>query len=241
MIAKVGTSTNIISTLEYNENELKGGEIIYSNGIDPNMPVELQAKILEAQHNSRYKIKAHTIVISHGNKDSGQLTMVEEKKYLRAFLKGLKGRGFDLDGSRWVIARHKNTDNIHYHMAIMTTKIDGSRFKDYFLGKNAARVAAEVSEYFGLEKAEWAVKNEETHQSYHPKPRRKKNLVSESNKEIIKKYNRRAAIDAAKKRREDESKKTQTRQKSDRQTKLPTRHFRDIGGEEPNHRRGRSL
>lgn len=224
MIAKVGTSTNIVSTLEYNENALKGGEVMFCNGIDPAMPVNLQARILEAMHNPKYKIKAHTIVISHGDNDSKSLTLEQEKKYLRAFIEGMIERGFDLNGTRWVIARHGNTDNVHYHMAIMTTKMDGSRFKDYYLGKNASRVAAEVSESFNLERAEWAIKNEKEYQKHNP--RKKKN------------YNRKAAIEAARRRKEDETEKNQTWKKSDRQTNLSNRHQRNAGGEEQTQRRG---
>lgn len=239
MIAKAGTSTNIIATLEYNENARKGGEVVFSHGIDPAMPVNLQARILEELHNTRYKVKAHTIVISHGDHDSKRLTKKDEERYLRAFLKGLESRGFDLDGCRWVIARHGNTNNIHYHMAIMTTKIDGSRFKDYYLGKNAARVAAEVSAHFELEKAEWAAKKESKHQTHNPKPKKKAEpLLDDVTKGKVKKYyNRKAAIAAAKERK-NESEKNQTRKKSDRQTKLPTRHFSNRGGEEPHQRTG---
>ena len=241
MIAKVGTSTNIISTLEYNENALKGGEVIFSNGIDPKMPVNLQARLLESYHNPNFKVKAHTIIISHGDNDSKRLTPEQEKKYLRAFVDGMIERGFDLDNSRWVIARHGNTDNVHYHMAVMTTKEDGTRFKDYYLGKNASRVAAEVSKKFELEHATWSAKKESTHREHYPRPPRKKRTlpISGEAKEKTKKfYNRKAAIKAAQIKNQDESKKTQTRQKPDGQTKLPPRHQRDTGREEPNLRKG---
>lgn len=234
MIAKVGTSTDIASTLEYNENALKGGEVVFSNGIDPNMPVSLQARLLESYHNPKYKVKAHTIIISHGDNDSKKLTPKQEKEYLRAFVDGMIERGFDLDNSRWVIARHGNTDNIHYHMAVMTTKEDGTRFKDYYLGKNASRVAAEVSKKFELEHAEWSVTNETTHRKHHPRPPKKKRIlpISGEARDINKKFiNRKAAIEEARRKKQDESQKTQTRQKPDRQTNLSARHQRDTGGE----------
>lgn len=240
MIAKVGTSTDIASTLEYNENELKGGEVVFSNGIDPNMPVSLQARLLESYHNPKYKVKAHTIIISHGDNDSKKLTPKQEKEYLRAFVDGMIERGFDLDNSRWVIARHGNTDNVHYHMAVMTTKEDGTRFKDYYLGKNASRVAAEVSKKFELEHAAWSAKKEAKHREHHPRPPRKKRTlpISGEARDINKKFISRKAAIAAKKEREHESQKTQTRQKPDGQKNLSTRHQRDTGGETTTQRKG---
>ncbi|MBQ8443272.1 MAG: hypothetical protein IJX29_07935, partial [Bacteroides sp.] len=62
MIADVGRSTNISSTLMYNRNDMKGGEVILSSGIDPALPATIQAAALEAMHNPRFRIKAHTIV-----------------------------------------------------------------------------------------------------------------------------------------------------------------------------------
>lgn len=239
MIATVGTSKSIASTLKYNENSLKGGEVVFSHGIDPAMPVELQARMLEAMHNNRFKIKAHTIVISHGDRDSRELTPAQEKKLLLEFLNELEKRGTDLNSAPWVIARHGNTDNIHYHMAIMNTTMDGKRFQDKFLGKNATRAAAAVSMKYGLENAPRAAKAEKAAAAKRPQePKQKPPLAEETVQTIKKVYNRRAAISAAKKKKEDETRKQQTQAKPDRQTKLPTRHFRNPGGEEPHQRTG---
>ena len=86
MVADVGRSTNISATLMYNRNDLKGGEVVFSSGIDPSLPADIQARALEAMHNPRFRIKAHTIVISHGDHDSKILTPAQEKKCLKAFL-----------------------------------------------------------------------------------------------------------------------------------------------------------
>lgn len=239
MIATVGTSKNIASTLKYNENSLKGGEVVFSHGIDPAMPVELQARMLEAMHNQRFKIKAHTIVISHGDRDSRELTPAQEKKLLLEFLNELEKRGTDLNSAPWVIARHGNTDNIHYHMAVMNTTFTGERFNDKFLGKNATRAAAAVSMKYGLEKAQRAAEAETEAAKNRPQEPKQKPPLSEETVQTVKKvFNRRAAIAAAKKRKEDEARQQQTQAKPDRQTKLPPRHQRDTGREEPNKRTG---
>ena len=239
MIATVATSKNIASTLKYNENSLKGGEVVFSHGIDPAMPVELQARMLEAMHNQRFKIKAHTIVISHGDRDSRELTPAQEKKLLLEFLNELEKRGTDLNSAPWVIARHGNTDNIHYHMAIMNTTMDGKRFQDKFLGKNVTRAAAAISMKYGLEQAPRAARAEKAAAEKRPQEPKQKPPLTEEAVQITKKvYNRRAAVAAAKKRKEDETRKQQTQAKPDRQTKLPTRHFRNTGGEEPHQRTG---
>lgn len=238
MIATVGTSKNIASTLKYNENSLKGGEVVFSHGIDPNMPVDMQARLLEAMHNQRYQIKAHTIVISHGDRDSRELTPEQEKKFLLEFLNELEKRGTDLNSAPWVIARHGNTDNIHYHMAVMNTTMDGKRFQDKFLGKNATRAAAAVSMKYGLENAPRAAKAEKAAADRRPKKEHRKPLTDDAVQTIKKVYNRRAAIEAARKRKQDEANKKQTQAKPDRQTNLSPRHQRHTGGEEPTQRTG---
>lgn len=236
MIATVGTSKNIASTLKYNENPLKGGEVVFSHGIDPNMPVDLQARMLESLHNHRYQVKAHTIVISHGNQDSRELTLEQEKKLLLEFLNELEKRGTDLNSAPWVIARHGNTDNIHYHMAIMGTTMDGKRFQDKYIGKNATRAAAAVSMKYGLENAPRAAEAEKAAAVRRPKPKQEKPLAEETVQTVKKVINRRAAIAAAKKRKEDEAIKQQAQAKQNRQADLSARHQRDTGGEKENRR-----
>lgn len=245
MIANVSSSKNIVSTLEYDENKLKGGEVILSSGIDPELPASIQAKALEAMHNPKFKVKAHTIVISHGDKDSKLLTPELEKKYLKAFLKELEAEGIDLDSSPWVIARHGNTDNVHYHMAIMNTCYDRSRFKSDFLGAKATRAAAAVSLYYGLEGAPRAVERLEKTQSKRGKVKQKE-LLTEDAKGIAKHfYNRRAAIAAAKAKKEalkhEEAVKEQTNKEQKQSTLQTNRHQRDRAGDEDSTRKGWKL
>lgn len=237
MIAKAGKSTNIADTLKYNSNKKKGGEIMYSHGIDPNMSCEMQARVLEALHNQRYRVKAHTIVISHGDKDSKTLTPEQEKKYLLEFLNELEKRGTDLNSTAWIVTRHGNTDNIHYHLAIMNTRLDGGRFNDKFLGKNATRAAAAVSMRWGLELASRAATAEAQEAENRPHEKPQEPLTS-TTKEIAKNfYNRRAAIAAAKRRKEYEE-RLQAEEKQRKSEKLQNRNISDIRREEVAPRKG---
>lgn len=240
MIATVSTSRNIKATLLYNENSRKGGEVMFSNAIDPSMPVQLQAQVLEAMHNQKYKVKAHTIVISHGDNDSKHLTPEQEKQYLSAFLEELEKRGTDLSSSAWVIARHGNTDNVHYHMAIMNTTLDGGRFNDKFLGKNACRAAAAVSMRFGLERAEKAEEAESRsvrRRSGSAETKQPEAMTLATKTKAKNLYNRRQRIAAAKKRKEDEATQLKAKEKQNRQARVQNRNQRNSRGEEESPRR----
>ena len=239
MIADVGKSTDISSTLMYNRNDMKGGEVILSSGIDPSLPAEIQAAALEAMHNHKFKIKAHTIVISHGNHDSKHLTPEQELKCLEAFLKELKAEGVNLNAAPWVISRHGNTDNIHYHMAIMNTCYDRSRFNSWYLGARATRAAARASLSIGLEcPPKAAVRARKTKAPEEVKPNESDKLTTET-KEVSKNfYNRRAAIAAARKRKEDEAKKQQTQTKQGESKNLQNRNISYPRGEEEVRRKG---
>lgn len=237
MIADVGRSTNISATLMYNRNDLKGGEVILSSGIDPALPATIQAAALEAMHNPKFRIKAHTIVISHGDHDSKILTPAQERKCLHAFLKELEAEGINLDAAPWVIARHGNTDNTHYHMAIMNTCYDRSRFPSEFLGAKATRAAARASLAIGLEcPPKAAVRARKTKA---PKEVKAKELLPKETKETTKKYfNRRAAIEAARKRKEDEAQKLQAEKKQGQPKSMPNRNIRHSRREEDPPRKG---
>lgn len=237
MVADVGRSTNISATLMYNRNDLKGGEVILSSGIDPALPATVQAAALEAMHNPAFRIKAHTIVISHGNRDSKILTPEQEVKCLKAFLKELEAEGVNVDAAPWVIARHGNTDNTHYHMAIMNTCYDRSRFPSEFLGAKATRAAARASLAIGLEcPPKAAVRARKTKA---PKEVKAKELLPKEAKETTKKYyNRRAAIEAARKRKEDEAKKLEAEKKQGLSKSMPNRNISHSRREEDPPRKG---
>lgn len=239
MIADVGRSTNISATLMYNRNDMKGGEVILSSGIDPALPATVQAAALEAMHNPKFRIKAHTIVISHGNHDSKILTPEQELKCLKAFLKELEAEGINLDAAPWVIARHGNTDNIHYHMAIMNTCYDRSRFPSEFLGAKATRAAARASLAIGLEcPPKAAIRARKTKA---PKEVKAKELLPKETKEITKKFYRKARIEKAKKIKENEAKKLEAEKKQGQPKSLPNRNIRHSRGEDETPRKGRGI
>ena len=152
-------------------------------------------------------------------------------------LKELEAEGINLDAAPWVIARHGNTDNIHYHMAIMNTCYDRSRFPSEYLGAKATRAAARASLSIGLECPPKAAIRARTTKA--PKEVKTQELLPKETKETTKKYyNRRAAIEAARKRKEDEAKKLQAEKKQGKSESLPNRHKRDTRGENNTPRKG---
>lgn len=194
MIAKVGSSRSIADTLDYNCNAEKDGRILLSSGIDPYLPPEILAHALEKIHNPNYRVKMHTIILSHSPEDSKKLTLDDEVKCAKAFLKELENEGVDLDSSPWVLFRHDNTNCTHYHIAIMNTCYDGSRFNDKFLGVKAGRAAARASMAIGLQAAPRAVEKAE----------KDKNKVKRVEPRTKKFFDRKAAIEEAKKRKQKE-------------------------------------
>ncbi|MGL4907813.1 MAG: relaxase/mobilization nuclease domain-containing protein [Bacteroidales bacterium] len=243
MIATVSSSRSISSTLNYNENNMKGGEIIYSSGIDPSMNVDNQIRFLEAMSNPKFKVKAHTIVISHGDNDTKKITIQDEKKILKEFLLELEKRGVNLDAAPWVIARHNNTNNTHYHMAIMNTCYDGSKFNSAFLGKTATRAAAKVSLSLGLEAAPKAANN--IRRRKEKKPTNEKIKMDENTESTLHKVyiNRQDAIEAARLRKEKEEyeKKLQAQEKQRKSTQQESVPKRNRRGTEPDKRKSRGF
>ena len=170
MIANVSTSSDIAFTLAYGQNPEKGGGIILCNYTDERAGADQQARDWEALSNS-YRNKCYTIVVSFGNRDTEkirQMPFVErtayERNLLMAFLNELSERGNNVYDCPFVVAHHGNTDNEHFHIAILNTTVAGKHFRDSFIKKNACRAAAKVSMDFGLEVPEKAARNEHSHQ-----------------------------------------------------------------------------
>lgn len=170
MIANVSTSSDITFTLAYGQNPEKGGGIILCNYTDERAGAEQQARDWEALSNP-YRNKCYTIVVSFGNKDTEKIRQmpfaeraVFERKLLMAFLNELSDRGNNVYDCPFVVAHHGNTDNEHFHIAILNTTVSGKHFRDSFIKKNACRAAAKVSMDFGLEVPEKAARNERNHQ-----------------------------------------------------------------------------
>ena len=98
------------------------------------------------------------------NLDNTAKRVAFERSVIEAFLRELNCRGNNVFDCPFVVAHHGNTDCEHFHITVLTTTIDGRRFNDRFIKKNACRSAAKVSEEFGLEAALRALELERRHQ-----------------------------------------------------------------------------
>lgn len=236
MIAKVNSSKSISATLDYDCNAEKDGRILLSSGIDPSLPAGETAHLLELCHNPKFKVQALTIVLSHSREDSKKLTLDDEVRCLKAFMKDLQEHeGVNLDAAPWVAFRHDNTDCTHTHIAIMATCYDGSRFKDSFLGAKACRAAARVSMAIGLDAAPKAAARVEATKDQVKQVEPTPLVDQETQKKTKKWFNRKAAIAAAKQRHEQERIEQERieRQKQEERAaaqKQEDSHKRDRGG-----------
>lgn len=170
MMATVSTSTDISQTLCYGQNPVKGGSIILCNLTDETATPEQQAKDWEALSNN-YKTKLHHIVISFSDDDTIKIRGMPpaerasfERSIIIDFMDELQRRGNNVYDCPFIIAHHGNTDNEHFHIAILNTTKDGKHFADSHTKKNACRAAACISLKYGLEAPPKAVRNERNHQ-----------------------------------------------------------------------------
>ena len=112
------------------------------------------------------------IVISMSDGDTEKIRSIDnpadrvefERNVIDAFMCELDQRGNNVFDCPFVVAHHENTDNEHFHIAILTTTVDGRRLHDSFIKKNAVRAAAKISEEYGLEAAPRALYLEQQHQ-----------------------------------------------------------------------------
>lgn len=172
MIARVTKSSDVCFSLCYGQNPEKGGEVFYLNETAEYATPQEQAKDWLAMAN-RYKTMCYNIVISiskedtkgiRNNVDNVAEVLEFERGVIDAFLRELNRRGNNVFDCPFVVAHHGNTDCDHFHITILTTTIDGRRFEDRFLKKNAYRGAAKISEEFGLQAAPRALYWEKQHQ-----------------------------------------------------------------------------
>ena len=215
MIAKVNTTSHITRSVLYGQNEQKGGEVLLYNFVDMAASPDEQAADLNAMSNP-YRVKAYNIILSFDDKDTEILRqMVERKRFaferdvIRAFIEEMMKRGTNLMDCPFVVARHGNTDNEHFHMTVLTTTIDGHRIHDSFIKKNAIRSAACVSQMFGLRAAPIALRNETAHQvavdtgtTTTRRPKRVRNHQPGTMDTIQDRIRRRDAIERANRRKE---------------------------------------
>ena len=159
MIANASFTKNIGETFLYaravNAPE-KGGRIVFSNRLEVNMPLEVQLAMMVGFASEKYETEAYTIVLSHSKEDKEYLQKLQQEdpelvdKYVEKFLNELQNQGIDLVNTPFVVTEHTNTDCLHYHLIICSTKFDNSRLDTGYIGKKAAMAAAAVSKKYGL-------------------------------------------------------------------------------------------
>ena len=171
MIAKVRATSRITRAVMYGQDERKGGEVLLFRHIDMTATPEEQAADLIAMSKPSFKVKAYNFILSFDDEDTEKLRQMDAEsrfKFLRevikAFIAEMEKRGTNITDCPFVVARHGNTNNEHFHMTVLTTTVDGKHINDSYIKKNAIRAAAKVSEDYGLKAAPKALRNEIAHQ-----------------------------------------------------------------------------
>lgn len=210
MNARVGKSSDISHSLGYAQNRDKDGGILLANFTDITASPEEQARDWMATAND-YKTRCYTIIISFTPTETVMLRSMPDngrdkiRTIIRDFLDELSERGNDVTECPYIVARHDNTDNEHFHIVIHTTDMNGKRFCDKFINKNANRAAACIAMKYGLEAPPKAVERETAHQEAEGQRRKEKtkrqHKPSASQSEIEEKMRRKRAVEEAAKRR----------------------------------------
>ena len=210
MNARVGKSSDISHSLGYAQNREKDGGILFANFTDLSATPEEQAQDWIATAND-YKTQCYTIVISFTPNETSMLRSMPDngrdkvRTIIKDFLDELSQRGNDVSECPYIVARHGNTDNEHYHIVIQTTDINGKRFCDKFINKNANRAAACIALKYGLETARKAAEREKAHQEAEGKRRKDKTArqhkPSVTQSQIDEKMRRKRAVEEARKRK----------------------------------------
>ena len=210
MNARVGKSSDISHSLGYAQNRDKDGGILLANFTDIAASPEEQARDWMATAND-YKTRCYTIIISFTPNETAILRSMPDngrdkiRTIIQDFLDELSERGNEVSECPYIVARHDNTDNEHYHIVIRTTDMSGKRFCDKFINKNANRAAACIAMKYGLEAPPKAVERETAHQEAEGQRRKEKakrqHKPSASQSEIDEKMRRKRAVEEAAKRK----------------------------------------
>ena len=210
MNARVGKSSDISHSLGYAQNHEKDGGILFANFTDMSASPEEQAQDWMLTAND-YRTQCYTIIISFTPEETAMLRSMPDngrdkvRTIIRDFFDELSQRGNDVSECPYIVARHDNTDNEHYHIVIRTTDINGKRFCDKFINKNANRAAACIAMKYGLETARKAAEREKAHQEAEGKRRKgrttRQHRLSTSQAQIDEKMRRKRAIEEARKRK----------------------------------------
>ena len=210
MNARVGKSSDISQSLGYAQNHEKDGGILFANFTDLSASPEEQSQDWMATAND-YKTQCYTIIISFTPEETTMLRTMPDngrdkvRTIIRDYLDELSQRGNDVSECPYIVARHDNTDNEHYHIVIRTTDINGKRFCDKFINKNANRAAACIAMKYGLETARKAAERERAHQEAECKRRKDKTArqhkPSATQSQIDERMRRKRAVEEARKRK----------------------------------------
>ena len=210
MNARVGKSSDISLSLGYAQNHEKDGGILFANFTDMSASPEEQAQDWMATAND-YRTQCYTIIISFTPEETSMLRSMPDngrdkvRTIIRDFLDELSQRGNDVSECPYIVARHDNTDNEHYHIVIRTTDINGKRFCDKFINKNANRAAACIAMKYGLETARKAAEREKAHQEVEGKRLKDKTArqhkPSATQSQIDERMRRKRAVEEARKRK----------------------------------------
>ena len=215
MIAKINPTSHITRAVMYGQDERKGGEVLLFQHVDMTVSPEEQAADLAAMSKPSFKVKAYNIILSLDDEDTENIRQMEEsqrfifeRELIKAFIAEMVKRGTNITDCPFVVARHGNTDNEHFHMTVLTTTVDGKHIHDGYILKNAIRSAAKVSEDFGLRAAPKALRNEIAHQvatgerDANVKTKRSvRNRQSNTAENIQERMRRRDAIERAERRK----------------------------------------
>ena len=210
MNARVGKSSDISHSLGYAQNHEKDGSILFANFTDLSASPEEQAQDWIATAND-YRTQCYTIIISFTPEETAMLRSMSDngrdkvRTIIRDFLDELGQRGNDVSECLYIVVRHDNTDNEHYHIVIRTTDINGKRFCDKFINKNANRAAACIAMKYGLETARKAAEHERAHQEAEGKRRKDKTArqykPSATQSQMDERMRRKRAVEEARKRK----------------------------------------
>lgn len=210
MNARVGKSSDICHSLSYAQNRDKDGGILFANHTDIAATPEEQARDWMTTANN-YRTQCYTIIISFTPNETALLRSMPDngrdkiRTIIQEFLDELSKRGNNVSECPYIVARHDNTDNEHYHIVIRTTDMNGKRFRDKFINKNANRAAACIAIKYGLEAPPKAAEREKAHQEAEGRRQKEKSRrqhkPSASQSEIDEKMRRKRAIEEAAKRK----------------------------------------
>ena len=210
MNAVVGKSSDISHSLSYAQNHGKDGTILLANFTDLSAALAEQAADWIATANN-YRTQCYTIIISFTPEETALLRSMPDngrdkvRTIIGDFLDELSARGNDVSACPYIVARHDNTDNEHYHIVIRTTDVNGKRFRDNFINKNANRAAACIAMKYGLEAPKKAAEREKAHLEAVGRRRkertRRQHKPSDSQSQIDERMRRKRAVEEAKKRK----------------------------------------